>query len=116
MRRWLAVVALAASACGGADDGEVFGADAGATSYGPSGLPNCETTCDAKGRAYCSVPGKTKAELDGKYTVTETHDVHGKTEVIKVSAEDEAGRLRYSDGLVTLVCFSAGNGATFTSR
>lgn len=108
MRRWLAVVVLAASACGGADDGEVFGADAGATSYGPSGLPNCETTCDAKHKAYCSAPGHKAEELGGAYKVVETASNDGKTTwVLDTKAEDER---------VTAYCWTMGDSVVFTSH
>lgn len=109
--RWLVAVALAAcGACGGADDGgDVFGADAGTTTYGPSGLPNCETTCGADHRVECAVPGKTKDELSGMYDVTETDTTGPKPIVSKPE-------VTYEDGAVRAYCWAKGDKVTFTAK
>lgn len=105
--RWMLVMAVALAGCGGADD-SAFGADAGATSYGPSGLPNCETTCDAKHRAYCEAPGWTAEQLGGKYEVIETAAHGGPTTwVLDTKAED---------GRVTAYCWTMGDAVRFTSH
>lgn len=112
--RWMVAMALVLAGCGGADDGEVFGgeaADAGASvHYGPHGLPDCETTCGDDHQAVCEAPGKTKADLDGGYTVYETIP-HGKYEPItKVLTP------AYEDGRTVAYCSGPGNAIRFKSR
>jgi len=115
--RWLVAVAVVLAGCGGADDGEeVFGADASATHYGPSGLPDCVTTCDKDRRVECSVPGKSKAELEGMYSVVETYEESGTTKTVKFSAEEEPQHTKYGDGLVTHLCFVPGSRVEFVSK
>lgn len=108
MRWMLVVMAMALAGCGGADDGEVFGSDAGATSYGPNGLPNCETTCDEKRRAYCNAPGKSAEELGGAYKVVETASNDSATTwTLETKAED---------GRVVAYCWTKGDRVVFTSH
>lgn len=111
--RWLGLVAaLALVACGGADDGEVFGgADAGpAVHYGPSGLPDCDVTCGEDHQARCEAPGRTKADLDGRYAVKEAVP-HGKYEpILKVLTP------AYEDGAVVAYCHNPGDAVTFRSN
>lgn len=107
----VALVALVA-ACGGADDSAFGGdaADAGAAiHYGPHGLPDCEVTCGDDHQAVCPAPGKTKADLDGMYTVT----VHC------TPCGDYGAKVRESvaeDGRSVVYCETPGYAVTFKSR
>ncbi len=107
--RWLLVAAMTLAACGGADD-EVFGGDDAGTAvhYGPHGLPDCETVCDAKHKAYCDAPGHTAEELAGSYVVVETaSDDNTTTWTLDTKAED---------GRLVAYCWTINDRVAFTSH
>lgn len=116
MRWMLVVMAMALAGCGGADDGEVFGSDAGATSAAagtttatsPTGFPSGTATCDENKRARFDVPGRKAHDLRGHYTVVETVPKAGSAPVRYVSEGS------YVDGAVLLdPCHDVGNEVEF---